>query len=81
VALDAPGAIVALDEAGRGLAELIDGVIQGGPQALLLEGADPALGTAACLRLAQERRAVGDPQPRQGPGEMGRAVLGSPIVP
>lgn len=37
VALDKPGAVVALDEAGHGLTELIDGVVQGGPQALVLE--------------------------------------------
>jgi hypothetical protein len=41
VALNEPGAVVALDEAGDGLAELVDGVVQGGPQALVLEGADP----------------------------------------
>jgi hypothetical protein len=44
-----------LDEPGDGLAELVDGVVQLRPQALFLEGADPALGGAAVgLRLAQE---------------------------
>jgi hypothetical protein len=60
VALDKPGAVVALDEAGHGLAELLHGVVQLDPQALLLEGADPAFGAAVGLGLAQERRAVAD---------------------
>ena len=37
VPLDEPGGVVAVDEAGHGLAELVDGVMQLGPQALLLE--------------------------------------------
>ena len=53
MALDEPGAVVALDEAGHGLAELLDGVVQLDPQALLLEGADPAFGAAVGLGLAQ----------------------------
>ena len=51
VALDEPGAVVAVDEAGHGLAELIHGVVELDPQALVLEGADPALGAAVGLRL------------------------------
>jgi hypothetical protein len=51
VALDEPGGVVAVDEAGHGLAQLIDGVVQPDPQALVLEGADPAFGPAACLWL------------------------------
>src|SRR4029450_8163479 len=80
VPLDEPGAVVVLDEAGHGLAELLHGVVQGGPQALLLEGADPALGATVGLRLPQERRTVGDPEPGQGAGEVGRAVLRAPVV-
>jgi hypothetical protein len=45
--------------------ELIDGVVQLDPQALLFEGADPALGAAVGLRLTQERRVVADAQPGQ----------------
>ena len=63
VALDQPGAVVVLDEAGHGLAELVDGVVQLGPQALLVEGADPPLGATIGLRLAQEGGVGGDAEP------------------
>ena len=63
MALDEPGAVVAVDEAGHGLAQLVNGVVQGGPQALVLEGADPAFGAAVGLRLTQERGIIDDPQP------------------
>ena len=81
VALDKPGAVVAVDEAGHGLAELIDGVVQLDPQALVLEGADPPFGAPVGLRLAQEGGIIGDPQPGDRAQEVGRAVLGSPVVP
>ena len=80
VPLDEPGAVVAVDESSHGLAELIDGVVQMDPQALVFEGADPALSAAACLRLTQERGVVADAQPGQGAGEVGRAVLRAPVV-
>jgi hypothetical protein len=80
VALDEPGAVVAVDEAGHGLAQFIDGVVQGGPQALVFEGADPALSTAVGLGLTQERGAVGDTEPGQRAGEVGRAVLRAPVM-
>jgi hypothetical protein len=80
VALDEPCGVVAVDEAGHGLAELVDALVQLDPQALVLEGADPALGAAVGLRLTEERRAVGDPKPRQRAGEVGRAVLRPPVV-
>ena len=60
VSADQPLGVVGVDEAGHGLAELADGVVQLRPQALLLEGADPALSAAVGLRLAQERGVVGD---------------------
>jgi hypothetical protein len=78
--VDEPGAVAAVDEAGHGLAELFQSVIQLDPQALVLEGADPALSAAVGLRLTQERRAVGDPQPGQRAGEVGRAIWRPPIV-
>ena len=56
---------VPVDEASHGMAELIGGIVQPDPQALVFEGADPTFGAAACLRLAQQRRAVGDAQPGQ----------------
>jgi hypothetical protein len=52
VALDQPRGVVAVDEAGHGLAELVAGVVQLDPQALVLEGADPAFGAAVGLRLS-----------------------------
>ena len=61
VSLDQPRAVVAVDEASDGLAQLVDGVVQLDPQALLFEGTDPALGAAVGLRLTQERGIVGDP--------------------
>jgi hypothetical protein len=76
VALDEPRGVVAVDEAGHGLAELIDRVVQLDPQALVLEGTDPALGAAVGLRLTQERGAVGDPEPGQGAGEVAERYCG-----
>jgi hypothetical protein len=68
VSLDQPQVVVTVDEAGDGLAELVNGVVQLSPQALLFEGADPALGAAVGLRLAQERRVVSEPsQPIEPP--------------
>jgi hypothetical protein len=58
--LDEPGGVVAVEEAGHGPAELLHRVVQGDPQALVFEGADPALGAAVGLRLTQERRVVAD---------------------
>ena len=80
MALDEPGGVVTVDEASHGLAELLDGIVQLNPQALVFEGPDPALSTAVGLRLTQERRVVGDPQPGQRAGEMGRAVLRPPVM-
>ncbi len=53
MALDEPGAVVAVDEARHGLTQLVKGVVQLNPQALVFEGADPALGAAVGLGLAQ----------------------------
>jgi hypothetical protein len=47
VALEEPLGVVAPDEAGHGLAELVDGVVQLDPQALVLQRADPAFGAAS----------------------------------
>jgi hypothetical protein len=73
--LDEPGGVVALDEAGHGLAELLHGVVQLNPQALVLQGADPAFGAAVGLGFTQERRVIADPQPGQGSSEVRRTVL------
>jgi hypothetical protein len=58
--LDQPRGVVAVDEAAYGLAQLVDGVVQLRPQALLLQGADPPFGAAIGLWLAQEGGVVGD---------------------
>jgi hypothetical protein len=70
VPTDQPRAVVAVDEAGHGLAQLVDGVVRLGPRALLLGRADPALGAAIGLRLTQERGVVGDAQPGARAGEV-----------
>jgi hypothetical protein len=75
-----PLGVVGVNEAGDGLAQLVQSVVQLGPQALLLEGADPPLGAAVGLRLAQERGVVGDAQPGDRAEEVPGAVLGSPVV-
>jgi hypothetical protein len=49
VALDEPGAVVAVHEAGHGLVELVDRVVELHPQALVFQGADPLLGAAVEL--------------------------------
>jgi hypothetical protein len=76
VPLDEPGAVVALDEAGHGLAELLDGVVQLDPQALLLEGADPAFGAAVGLGFTQERRVVADASQAREPGKWAERYWG-----
>jgi hypothetical protein len=76
VPLDQPRGVVTVDEAADGLAQLVDGVVQLRPQALLLEGADPALSATVGLRLAQEGGVIGDAQPGDRAQEVGRAVLG-----
>ena len=77
---DQPLGVVGLDEASHGLAELVDAVVQFDPQTLLLEGADPALGAAVGLRLAQEGRVVGDPKPGDRAQKVARALLRSPVM-
>ena len=59
-----------VDEASGGLAELVNGVMQFDPQALLLEGADPALGAAVGFRLTEEGGVI---SPNAGDGAMCRA--------
>ena len=77
---DQPLGVGGLDEASHGLAELVDAVVQFDPQTLLLEGADPALGAAVGLRLAQEGRVVGDPKPGDRAQKVARALLRSPVM-
>lgn len=55
-------------------------VVEPSPQALLLEGLDPALGAAVALRLAHVGGVIGDAQPTQGAEEVGRAVLRPPVL-
>jgi hypothetical protein len=81
VALDEPGTAVALDEPSHGVAKLVDGGVQLDPQALVFEGADPALGAAVGLRLARNAGSSAMPSQASKPVKWGRAVLGSPVVP
>jgi hypothetical protein len=71
VPLDQPRGVVAVDEAADGLAQLVDGVVQLGPQAWFFEGADPALGAAVGLRLAKNAASSAMPsqaiEPRKWP--------------
>ena len=76
VPLDQPGVVVAVDEAADGLAQLVHGVVQLSPQALLLEGADPALSAAVGLGLAKEGGVIADPQPPDRPEEMAERYWG-----
>lgn len=80
VALDEPLGVVSGDEAGHGLAEVVDVVVQPGPEALLLEGLDPVLGATVALGLADMGGVVGDAQSAQRAEEVGRAVLRTPVV-
>ena len=81
VTLDEPGAVVAIDEASHGLAQLVDGVVQLNPQALVLEGADPAFGATVRLGLAEECGIVADASQASEPVKWGRALLRAPVVP
>jgi len=63
VSLDQPRVVVTVDEAADGLAQLVDGVVQLDPQALLFEGADPSFGAAVGLRLT--RKAASSVMPSQ----------------
>ncbi len=58
--LDDPLAVVELDETGDRLAQLVDGAVAPRPQALLLEGLDPALGAPVSLRLTGIGRGESD---------------------
>jgi hypothetical protein len=71
VSLDRPRGVVAVDEASHGLAQLVDGVVQLDPQAVVFEGADPALGAAVGLRLTEEGGVDGDAQPADRAQEVG----------
>jgi hypothetical protein len=63
VSLDQPFLVVATGEFDHRLAKILDVGVELGPQALLLEGADEALGAAVAGRLAGEGGTVFDPKP------------------
>jgi hypothetical protein len=78
--LDEPLVVVELGPGSDGLAEVVDGVIQLGPQALLFEGADEPFGTAVGFGLADEGGIVCDAEPGDRSDEVVGPVLGSPVV-
>src|ERR1700733_15640745 len=80
-AFDEPLVVVGLDEGGNGLAEVVDIVTEPSPQALLLQGADEALGHAVALGLSDEGGIVLDAQPVEGALEVMGSVLTPPVVP
>ena len=80
MALDEPLRVVGVGPGSDGVAELIDGVMQLGPQALFFEGADEAFGAAVGLGLTDVGGVVGEAEPGNGAQEVVGAVLGSPVV-
>lgn len=69
MALDEPLGVVGGDEGGHRLAQVVDIVVEPGPEALLLKGLDSPLGAAVALGLADIGGVVGDAQPAQRAGE------------
>jgi len=80
VASDEPLGVVELGPSGDGLAEVVDGVMQFGPQALFFEGADEPFGAAVGFGLTHEGGIVCDAEPGDRPDEVAGPVLGSPVV-
>src|SRR3990172_9418524 len=80
VPFDQPLCVVKLGENGHPLAEVVDVLVEPSPQALLLQGADEALGAAVAFRLPRVAGIVSDSQPGEAAGEMVGAVLASPVM-
>jgi hypothetical protein len=80
VPLDEPLGVVELDEVGDGVAEVVEVVVEPGPQALFFEGLDPSFGAAVGLGFAEVGGVVGDAEPAQRALEVDRPVLASPVV-
>src|SRR5690606_9480460 len=62
------------------LAEVVDGVVQFGPEALRFEGADEPFGAAVGFWLTNEGGVVSDTEPGDRPQEVLRAVLRAPVM-
>ena len=80
VALDEPFVVVGLGPGRDSLAEVVDGVVQFGPEALLFEGADEPFGAAVGFWLTNEGGVVSDTEPGDRPQEVLRAVLRAPVM-
>src|SRR4249919_1537371 len=63
LSFDQPLGVLELDEVGDSLAEVVEVVVEPGPEALLLEGLDPAFGAAIGLGFTDVGRVVEYPQP------------------
>ena len=80
VALDEPFVVVGLGPGRHRLAEVVDGVMQLGPEALFFEGADEPFGAAVGFGFSDVGGVVCDAEPGDRPQEVAGAVLGSPVV-
>lgn len=73
---DEPLGVVELGPGGDGLAELVDGVVELGPEALLFQCSDEPFGAAVGFGLPDVGGVVCDAEPGDRPEEMLRPVLG-----
>src|SRR5690606_41328839 len=69
LALDEPFVVVGLGPGRDSLAEVVDGVVRFGPEALLFEGADEPFGAAVGFWLTNEGGVVSDTEPGDRPQE------------
>ena len=81
VASDEPLCVVELGPSNDGSAEIVDAVVEVGPEALFFQGADEPFGTAVGFRFADEGGVVSDTEPGDRADEVPGPVLGSPVVP
>src|SRR5262249_39922951 len=78
---DEPLVVVSLDEGADDRPGLIERVEAVQPQTLFLERAHEALDDSVALRLADEGRAVGDPEPGQLRAKRIGDILRTPVAP
>jgi hypothetical protein len=80
VSFDEPRCVVEFGPSSDSLAEVVDGVVEIGPEALLFQGADEPFGTAVGFGFADEGGIVCDSEPCDGADEVPGPVLGSLVV-
>jgi hypothetical protein len=71
--VDEPLGVVELGEGGHGLVQVVDVVVELGPESLLFEAADEAVCSAVALGLAHIGDVVFDPEPGRGADEVMRS--------